>query len=511
MDIFQKLRLLFWTLVLILWGMFMYQFIFDDTGKLVSAPVIKKLRALLPKKFAKKESKVLGYVAPTEAELEAIRKQSYAQKYGTTPPAAQPGAPQPPAPPTVPQAQPQPDQPPADPYTVTATQQAAPPAPRQIASLPKTGSAASLTETHTTQERAAYPAASKKKIVWPAPPPGYDVRDTRHFLIYIQPGAATPPDELVETVEELRGRLMTNLLVFAPILRDERVLLYVFADRDGYTAITGRPAWSGGASSLKERSIYVLEGSDALGVLAHELTHIYFDSFFDRGVQCPLWLSEGMALMSQTELGQNPPQWLTATLQNICDGIRLPLSELIACETCSGMPQDTVQTWYSQSYSLGRYMKDEINQTDNFYNFCKNLRDGLPFNQSLYRAYGMPFNTLKHLEYAWESSLPRLQRAINAYARMKTTNQRGVPRLRSVNSLVPVTGATTMRQPTPQSGVNSGAIQKLSTAAAQHQQNQTPQIPRLQNILNIFSPNAPAEKPKQDQQAPQQGEPAPAN
>jgi hypothetical protein len=42
-----------------------------------------------------------------------------------------------------------------------------------------------------------------------------------------------------------------------------------------------------------------------------------------------------------------------------------------------------------------------VNSSDNFYQFCKLMRDGKPVNVSLVRAYGMPYNRVQALEYVW--------------------------------------------------------------------------------------------------------------
>ena len=61
--------------------------------------------------------------------------------------------------------------------------------------------------------------------------------------------------------------------------------------------LCSRPAWSGGASSVGKRKLYVYESEELPGIVAHELTHIYFDGFFLDGTTDPLWLSEGMATL----------------------------------------------------------------------------------------------------------------------------------------------------------------------------------------------------------------------
>ena len=61
-----------------------------------------------------------------------------------------------------------------------------------------------------------------------------------------------------------------------------------YRSQDTYRQVTGRPAWSGGASSVPKRRVYVYESDELPGILAHELCHIYYDGFYLDGRPDPL-------------------------------------------------------------------------------------------------------------------------------------------------------------------------------------------------------------------------------
>ena len=230
------------------------------------------------------------------------------------------------------------------------------------------------------------------------PPKGFTKTLTRSFVIYAE---GKPPSlEFQETLENIYGNLMIDLAAFSPWARDEKVSIFLFRDQESYRRVTGRPAWSGGASSVKRRKVYVYESDELVGILAHELTHIYFDSFFLGGVTDPLWLSEGMATLVQTERGLAAPNWLKHNLDVLRRGGGYTLDDLTKVENTSGAGDDEIRLWYSQSYSIVRFLIRNQYKSS-FYKFCKNMRDGAPMKESLYRAYGMPFNSVKSLEYAW--------------------------------------------------------------------------------------------------------------
>ena len=237
---------------------------------------------------------------------------------------------------------------------------------------------------------------------FPAAPPGFTTAETKHFLIYRE---RPPIDQtLQDQIENLHGKLMIDLISFSPWTRDAKVLLYFFTSSKTYAKVTGRPEWSGGASSVQNRIIYVLEEEGYMSLVAHEMTHIYFDSFFNTSRPDPLWLSEGMAVFIQTERGDAPPPWLGESLKIISAGGGFKMADLMSITSLSNMKTGDAQIWYAQSYSVVKFML-YMKSGDAFYQFCSALRDGEPFNQALVQAYGMPFDRVAALESVWRYDL----------------------------------------------------------------------------------------------------------
>ena len=63
-----------------------------------------------------------------------------------------------------------------------------------------------------------------------------------------------------------------------------------------------------------------------------------------------------------------------------------------------------MRLWYAQSYSMVRFLI-RSRYRSNFFRFSEYLREGKDVTQALYRAYGMPYNRVKALEYAWRYEL----------------------------------------------------------------------------------------------------------
>jgi hypothetical protein len=249
----------------------------------------------------------------------------------------------------------------------------------------------------------------------PAIPPGFFKTQTGHFNIYAE-GAPAAPDT-IKLIENLHGNLMLDLADFSPWARDEKVSLFLFKSQETYRKVTGRPAWSGGASSVPKRKVYLYESEELPGILAHELCHIYYDGFFLGAKPNPLWLSEGMATLIQVERGLAAPNWLRENLEVIKSDGGFTITDLMRVKSTSGSSDENVRLWYSQSYSLVRFLI-RSQYKSSFFNFSRHLRDGKPPAEALYRAYGMPYTNLKALEYAWRYDL-----ATNAISSLRSDEQ----------------------------------------------------------------------------------------
>jgi hypothetical protein len=358
MDILSKLRVLFWGLVIGLWGLFMYQYMSEDMGMLKSFRIGSN----------------------PFAAMRPVPKPSL-NKYPVPPQYQQP------------QAQPQTQLPqPATGYSTLDLVKAG--GVKEAASTP-------LIPEHTPGDKTIIGPRGEEDN-YPETPQGFAMKVTRHFVVYEE--GAEVSGELAETLESLHGNIMLDLVAFSPWTREKKVFIYYAQSGETYRKLTGRPVWSGGAASLGERKIYVYKSDEAFGILAHELTHIYFDSFFPASAPSPLWLSEGVATYVQSERGYSTPNWLDQNLKLLEGGSGFKLGDLVRIENMQGADEDNVRLWYAQSYSLVRFLM-KMKAGDAFYVFCREIRDGKPANQALYRAYGMPYNKLSSLEYAWRYDL----------------------------------------------------------------------------------------------------------
>lgn len=384
MDALLKLRVLIWVLVVSLWGLMVYQYLGEEEREAA------KMQALV-NPYAK--ASLPPAPRPDEAVLSALNA-----------PAAVPVAVIAPQPPLPPEGAPQPI-----PDDLSARIL---PAPEAVGPAPsndrRPAAATQPPVAGTMRPRAPTPRrrVQEDRSALPDPPlpPGFAKRVTRHFNVYSEQYPAS--DRFVELIEALHGNLMLDLAPFSPWAKEQRVTIYLFKSQQTYRQVTGRPSWSGGASSVPKRKVYVYESEELPGILAHELTHIYFDAFFLDGTANPLWLSEGMATLVQVERGLAAPNWLRDNLEILERGGGIPIDGFMAVNTTSGWNDDRVRLWYAQAYSVVRFMI-RTQYRSSFYKFSANMRDGQRADEALYRAYGAPYNRLKALEYAWRYELSR--------------------------------------------------------------------------------------------------------
>ncbi|MDR0953310.1 MAG: hypothetical protein LBM71_03875, partial [Elusimicrobiota bacterium] len=234
------------------------------------------------------------------------------------------------------------------------------------------------------------------------PPPGFFASLTNNYLVHREQVQVTP--ELKTLLDNIHGNFVLDIIPFSLFSKFERIFLMLFRTKEKYTGFTSRPPWSIATTNIEEQSIYIMENNEFNSNFVHELSHIYYDGFFKPTIT-PLWLSEGYATYMQVN-AQTPEQrtWINHGLNTFLSGEYIAFDEFVNAENLKSYQQDDVLLWYVQAYSVINYLL-KTKSKDEFYQFSKNLKDGMPVTRAMYRAYGMPFNTLSALEHAWYADL----------------------------------------------------------------------------------------------------------
>lgn len=238
------------------------------------------------------------------------------------------------------------------------------------------------------------------KQTWMAPPSGFFSALTHNYLVYREGKDVT--QNLKDLLANIHGNFVLDVIPFSVVSDFKRIFLMLFRTKESYSQYTQRPSWSVASTDIKAQSIFILENSNFKTNFTHELTHIYFDGYF-LPAEPPLWLSEGFAVYVQTQNQETKDKkWLIPYLKKFAQGNYISFNEFTNVTDLSDYSKEDVMLWYAQAYSVVDYLLTSKTR-DEFFQFCKNLKDGNPTSRSLYRAYGMPFNKVSSLEYAWLS------------------------------------------------------------------------------------------------------------
>lgn len=277
---------------------------------------------------------------------------------------------------------------------------AAQPEPVVVQSIPNEGRL--FRRTDDGREKLVFQKTKKGK--WLAPPQGFYSALTNNYLIYREYSEVSPA--LKKTLDELHGNFVLDVIPFSMFSKFDRILLMMFNSRETYSSYTSMPEWTIATTDIESQAIYLMESNQFKGYFVHELSHIYFDGFFTPVVS-PLWLSEGFAVRMQTAVQTDRENsWIRKESRSFKNGEYIDFNEFVGVDSLAKYQGDDVLTWYAQSYSVVDYLLRNKSR-DEFYQFSKNLKEGMPIGKAMYRAYGMPFNNVNALEYAWQADLQK--------------------------------------------------------------------------------------------------------
>jgi hypothetical protein len=186
-------------------------------------------------------------------------------------------------------------------------------------------------------------------------------------------------------------------------MTDKKIDVYLYASRDSF--LKGRfnpPPWSGGlmADSDGQKVLAVFEPLDT-SVAAHELTHLYFHTYFDeKSVSPPAWLDEGLAVMLQDEAMTLPdPREKGPVLLG-----SIPMKTFMQSRPAQDTPSASVTGWYLQAHSVVRFLRRGHIEAS-FTEFCRKLRDGVDAETALRDVYG--YADVDAFEQAWLKWRPK--------------------------------------------------------------------------------------------------------
>lgn len=227
---------------------------------------------------------------------------------------------------------------------------------------------------------------------------------TPHFVINHQ----TPwlPAGFTMGAEKVHSRLRMDLGMFSPWMAKEKINLYVYADHESY--LRGEfepPKWSNGLAVYERKAVALPTMKDPrklLSVMAHETTHLLFDSYW-REVrrQPPSWINEGLAMLEEAESPDHPESsvWYQQMVQ--IESKKFPdLETFFGVTPTKDLHDDqaAVGEWYVQAYSVTHFLLRKHSKLQ-FKSLCTALRDGKPVADALWLTYR--YKKVSDLDKKW--------------------------------------------------------------------------------------------------------------
>lgn len=225
-----------------------------------------------------------------------------------------------------------------------------------------------------------------------APPPRAPVRwhalTSPHFRIMYE--SSWSPASISLEMERMYSSMRLNLAMFAPWMVRERSRIYIYSSAQDY--LRGEfhpPPWSKGLAFVQKKTIVVYDTGDIMklkAVIAHELTHLYFESYFAEKLKYPpQWLNEGLAVNMEESVYPNGGPW-TKALPYFSPARRIPFDRFFGTRTDDLHSDAQIADWYLQAFGTVKYLYQPHKRLQ-FKAFCEAIRDGESVNDALWSYY----------------------------------------------------------------------------------------------------------------------------
>ncbi len=189
-------------------------------------------------------------------------------------------------------------------------------------------------------------------------------------------------------------------------LWDERAKIYIYPDQDTMISATNQLSWCHGVTFYDRRTICTYWGNEDFGktVLPHELAHLIFRDFIGFKSNVPLWLDEGVAQWEEKKEGGAGQEYDAYLLKQ---NRFIPLSILISLDNIdlkSKKYEKSINIFYHQSLSLVKFLIMQYGTTK-FTTFCRQLKEGISFENALRFSYSPSLKSLSDLEAQWKKHI----------------------------------------------------------------------------------------------------------
>lgn len=230
----------------------------------------------------------------------------------------------------------------------------------------------------------------------------WHLKTSPHFNIYHE--ANWSPNSIALELERVYGKLRMNVSMFAPWMVKEKTKVYIYRTQKTY--LNGEfnpPRWSKGLAYFATKTVVVYDSGDMAklrATLAHELSHLYFESFYGEKLKNPpQWLNEGLAVMMEDASYAGEGPWASSLRYFPQDKI-IPLTRYFNVRLDQVRADTDIGYWYMEAFGVASYLFTPRTRIQ-FKNFCTLLRDGGKLQPSLWKVYRI--KSLSVFDQSWRA------------------------------------------------------------------------------------------------------------
>ena len=216
----------------------------------------------------------------------------------------------------------------------------------------------------------------------------WHVKASPHFEVLHE--SAWSPNSITLELEKMFSTMRLNMAMFAPWMATERSKIYIYSSQGSF--LNGEfapPKWSKGLAYPAKKIVVVYDTGDMVklkAVLAHELTHLYFEGYFAEKLKYPpQWLNEGLAVYLEDIVFTEGGPWRRA-LPYLGMERRLDFKTFSGAKLDQLGSDDRISDWYLQAFGTVSYLYRPQPRLQ-FKNFCDALRGGEPTEKALWKNY----------------------------------------------------------------------------------------------------------------------------
>lgn len=221
-----------------------------------------------------------------------------------------------------------------------------------------------------------------------------------HFLIYYKKA----PKSFVKTVEKAAEEYYTEITRSMGFTRykhwtwDNRAKIYIYDSQEDYVETGKLAKWSHGYASPKDKVIRTFPSAHGFfdSTLPHELGHIIFREFIGFRARIPGWFEEGIAMRQEKAQRWGAHQKVKGFIE---EGTFMSLTEMSQRRLTKTTDEAIIIRFYTEAASVINYLFDKFGNT-RFTQFCRKLKNGNSFEESLKSAY-LRFKNIEELNKDW--------------------------------------------------------------------------------------------------------------